>query len=502
MAGARGPDSMDRFVRSVPAHLEVLQRAHAERSSDPEGSRATIRRIAAFIAEEARDCDLGQIEGASRAVTTDESADYQTLPPLIDALEALVGGRMPVQVLIVEDEPTDALLTRQALAGMNAVTVVAETAAEARQWLATKTFDLIILDLILPDADGRNLLMSLGRDLATAGTSVIVSTARGTPATRAECLAYGASAFLEKPIDPEKMRAAAAGLATIGAGRLAAVERVSSLPDRAEVREAFLRLQMAQGESPVPIALALIDTDLEGKGWDEEGRLPPEVLARHGKVAEALEATLSNTDVLGTWGVTQFIVLFTGRAPDACVRLLERVQERLDPDSGVGFHAGVTEVADDQLFEDAVSWASRLANEAGMGPTGSIRHTTLSAARAPLVMVIEDDPISASLVRNRLERSGFEIEHYDNGLEGLDAIRRVMPDLLILDIRLPGMDGFEILSRMKAEGLTKDIKTIVLTGLGRESDVARAFDLDADDYLVKPFSPVELTARALRLIRR
>jgi DNA-binding response OmpR family regulator len=64
------------------------------------------------------------------------------------------------------------------------------------------------------------------------------------------------------------------------------------------------------------------------------------------------------------------------------------------------------------------------------------------------------------------------------------------------------MDGFEILSRMKEEGMTENVRTIVLTGLGREADVTRAFSLGADDYLVKPFSPVELTARALRLVRR
>ena len=118
------------------------------------------------------------------------------------------------------------------------------------------------------------------------------------------------------------------------------------------------------------------------------------------------------------------------------------------------------------------------------------------------MLVVEDDPITASLLTHRFSRSGFEVEHHDNGLRGLEAIRRTLPDLVILDIRLPGMDGFEILSRMNDEGVTQDVRTIVLTGLGRESDVARAFALGADDYLVKPFSPVELTARALRLVRR
>lgn len=134
--------------------------------------------------------------------------------------------------------------------------------------------------------------------------------------------------------------------------------------------------------------------------------------------------------------------------------------------------------------------------------TGSgILHTTLTKSRPHFALVVEDDPITASLVTHRLGRSGFEVDHYENGVEALEAIRRVVPDLVVLDIRLPGMDGFEILARMKAGESTQNVRTVILTGMGRESDVARAFELGADDYIVKPFSPVELTARVLRLVR-
>ena len=199
--------------------------------------------------------------------------------------------------------------------------------------------------------------------------------------------------------------------------------------------------------------------------------------------------------------MSELVILFSGRDAKACVRVLERAQERVEPGAR-SFVAGLTEVAPDALFEDAVSWASRLVSEARMSVDGGILHTTLSKTRAPFALIVEDDPITASPVRHRLERSGFEVEHQENGLEALEAIRRALPDLVVLDIRLPGMDGFEILSRMHDEGMTKSVRTIVLTGLGKESDVARAFSLGADDYLVKPFSPVELTARALRLVRR
>jgi PleD family two-component response regulator len=253
-------------------------------------------------------------------------------------------------------------------------------------------------------------------------------------------------------------------------------------------------------ERGVPMVLALVDADPSKKGWDEEGRVPAELADQYRRVAAALQESLQPGDAMRRWGVSEVVVLFQGREAEACVRVLERAQARVGSGERA-FVAGVTEVREDTLFEDAISWASRLVNEARLGEDTGILRTTLAKSRAPFALVVEDDPITASLLKHRLERSGFEVEHHENGLKGLEAIRRTLPDLVVLDIRLPGMDGFEILSRMKAEGVTKNVRTIVLTGLGRESDVSRAFGLGADDYIVKPFSPVELTARALRLVR-
>ena len=342
--------------------------------------------------------------------------------------------------------------------------------------------------------------MELSRDLDATSTSVVVVTAKGTPATRAECFAYGASAFLEKPIDVNALRSVADDVLAIGTARRDDHAPPIDPPDRVQARDAFLRMRSTLS-SGVPMVLALVEVDTSKKGWDEEGRMPPELADQYRRVAAALQESLQPGDVLRRWGVSEIVVFFQGRDPEACVRVLERAQARVGSRERA-FFAGVTDVEQGTLFEDAISWASRLVSEARLsGDTGILR-TTLAKSRAPFALVVEDDPITASLLKHRLERSGFEVEHHENGLKGLEAIRRTLPDLVVLDIRLPGMDGFEILSRMKAEGVTKDVRTIVLTGLGRESDVSRAFGLGADDYIVKPFSPVELTARALRLVRQ
>ena len=498
----------ERFLKRLPTHLDLIRKVRSELETDPANAAEALRRFATFVADEAARLEFGEIEGVARVLaegTSSEAAALSTTLSQIDRLESLMVELVPpeelVQILIVEDEATSVLLAKRALEGEGRAVRVVQTAAAARAGLHEQPPDLVVLDLILPDADGRHLLMEISRDLGSARPSVVVVTASGTPTTRAECFAYGASAFLEKPLDPETLRRVASDVLNRSRAKANKADRVAELPDRVQVRDAFLHIQARREESGDPLVLALVETDPSGLGWDQEGRVPRELRDLHGRVAATVQEGLSPGDTVGRWGVSELVVLFSGREPEACVRVLERAQERIEAGAR-SFVAGVTEVAENALFEDAVSWASRLVSEARMTADAGILHTTLAKTRAPFVLVVEDDPITASLLMHRFSRSGFEVEHHDNGLRGLEAIRRTLPDLVILDIRLPGMDGFEILSRMNDEGVTQDVRTIVLTGLGRESDVARAFALGADDYLVKPFSPVELTARALRLVRR
>jgi DNA-binding response OmpR family regulator len=487
----------------VPAHLELLGKARIGLDGDRVEAAAALRRASSFLQDEATRLGLLDLEDAARSVS--EGAPFD-LAGLVEALEGVLRGylsaeELSAEILIVEDEPTSALLARGALEGPGRTIQVVRTGERARAALADHPVDLVVLDLILPDTDGRHLLMELSRELDASRTSVVVLTVSGTPTTRAECFAYGASACLDKPLDPTELSRVVADLLRRGRPGDQRSTSTLELPDRGQMRESFLRMQAERAASEGPLVLAIVETDPSGRGWDEEGNRPLELRELHGRVARAIQEGLGLGDALGRWGVSEFVVLFSGRDPEACVRVLERAQVRVERGAR-SFVAGVTEIADGAQFEDAVTWASRLVSEARMTDDAAILHTTLSKTRAPFVLVVEDDPITASLLRHRFERSGFDVELHDDGLRGLDAIRRTLPDLLILDIRLPGMDGFEILSRMKEEGMTENVRTIVLTGLGREADVTRAFSLGADDYLVKPFSPVELTARALRLVRR
>ncbi len=108
------------------------------------------------------------------------------------------------------------------------------------------------------------------------------------------------------------------------------------------------------------------------------------------------------------------------------------------------------------------------------------------------VLIIEDDKSISELQKDYLEVAGFEVEVCSNGLEGLDIMRQNNFDLLILDIMLPGMDGLEILRKIKEE---KDIPVLLVSAKKEEIDKIKGLSLGADDYITKPFSPGEMVAR-------
>jgi DNA-binding response OmpR family regulator len=122
-------------------------------------------------------------------------------------------------------------------------------------------------------------------------------------------------------------------------------------------------------------------------------------------------------------------------------------------------------------------------------------------ARPAVVLLAEDDDVVAALVQHRLTREGIRVVRATDGVAALEVARSTELGLVILDIMLPGMDGFELLGLLRGEAATATVPIIMLTGLGGERDVERALSLGADDYVLKPFSPVELTARVNRLLR-
>ncbi|MCH8162006.1 MAG: response regulator transcription factor [Chloroflexi bacterium] len=115
------------------------------------------------------------------------------------------------------------------------------------------------------------------------------------------------------------------------------------------------------------------------------------------------------------------------------------------------------------------------------------------------ILVVEDEPMVAEVVQRYLRRDGHEVQVVRDGIAALETFDRFQPDLIVLDVMLPGIDGFEVCRRVRARSQTP---VIMLTARGEEIDKLVGLGLGADDYVTKPFSPRELAARVKAMLRR
>jgi len=120
----------------------------------------------------------------------------------------------------------------------------------------------------------------------------------------------------------------------------------------------------------------------------------------------------------------------------------------------------------------------------------------------PLILIADDDPDILALVSFRLERAGYEVVQARNGEEAVQVALARRPDLAVIDVMMPRIDGYEATRQLRQYEETRRMPIILLTARVQEEDIARGFDAGADDYVKKPFSPQELGSRVQAVLGR
>ncbi len=354
------------YRKTLNGRIEALRLAADAMQLDAPRSLESISLIAHSLRGTGAIYGFPEISIAAAAL---EEADPSTLPNrfshLIKILSRVAEGKdtLVQEILVIEDDIINALLIQGILTSANRIVHLAGSAEIAFGMLRERTFHLIMLDLVLPDMDGRAFLMKLKENPYTASLPVIVLSGKIGELTRLECLSLGASSFIHKPVQPEVL----------------------------------------------------------------------------------LEA---------------FGIAFT---------------KNLDSSNASFFTSDPGKNSED--------------SEPKMATENSI-------------LMAEDDEMIAKIIQHRLGREGYKIHWAKNGETALAACDKEKFSLAMLDVKMPMMDGFELLGRLRENPKTTKLPIIMLTSLGQEKDVTRGFDLGADDYLTKPFSPVELLARVKNLLRK
>lgn len=406
----------------------------------------------------------------------------------------------------MEDDREIRYLLSVTLAGEGREVLLAENGAEGERLLAEHDVDLMVLDLLLPDTDGRTLLQKVRANSSSATLPVIVITSRVGSDIRAECYDLGADSFVEKPFDPDLL----ASDVSLRLERAAALEREAHKDDLTGLlNHAGLLDELAVGEATPARTLLIAEIDGLREVSDRYGWGTADMIVC--KVAAALVAAVPADAVLAHVTVGEFgIVLDAGAGEEAVETVLSAVRSvpvhgpdgetfRLTASVGLAANEGVE--GPEGVLEEARRLV-RKARHLGGNRAVTAAPESEAATEDALVLVAEDDDITAKILVHRLAKEGFRVERYDNGQDAYRAALTETPALVILDVKMPGMNGFEVLERLRKTPSYANVPIMMLTSMGSEADVVRGFQLGADDYILKPFSPTELVARLKRMMAR
>jgi diguanylate cyclase (GGDEF)-like protein len=491
--------------------LEVLTAGLKRIESGREEGEGTVRRMGRVFLNWAIGEGLEEVEQkAFGVVRADDDGLLEAGAALKESLEEVLttldlAGSERLLILAAEDSPEDGVLLELALAAPDRVFVMVPSGEEAEEILARQDVSLLVLDMHLPDTDGRTLIAQIRAQDRYKDLAILVVSGKGTPEVKAECLALGANGFFEKPVDPTAISAAASSILHKEASRRENQETdpLTGLLRRDAIRELWNRWTF-----PAPSSVGIVGID---RFDDMEERFDHEVadgvLRSFGAL---LREAIPKGCVGARWEEADFLILCPGMDRDGATNLIKAIVEKVrnveqKDAEGETFRitasGGVVEVTYGSTFDDSVEDAYSLL-EGAFELGGNTVAEVAADEDVVRILVAEDDPLSAGILLHRLEKEGFEVLHFPDGAQALEGALANQVSMAILDVKMPGMDGFELLERLRKIPAYYKLPIMMLTSMGREEDIARGFDLGADDYMVKPFSPAEVLARVRRLLSR
>jgi DNA-binding response OmpR family regulator len=122
-------------------------------------------------------------------------------------------------------------------------------------------------------------------------------------------------------------------------------------------------------------------------------------------------------------------------------------------------------------------------------------------SKKPVILIVEDNESISKLVQYKLTKDGYEVIIRENGIDGYQAVCDIQPDLVILDVMMPGMSGFEVLQKIRETEVIQHVQVMMLTSKSREEDIKRGFDLGVKEYMGKPFKVGELSMRIKKMLQ-
>lgn len=363
---------------------------------------------------------------------------------------------------------------------------------------------LILMDANLPGIDGYSACRLLKADPELSHIPIIFMTVRATLDDKLVGLMLGADDYLVKPIDMAELLLRIQLLLARRHAKAAVREPAPASHETAELDyESFVAVGREQ-LAILPCALVLI-------------KVPDEL--SHGAHV-VIRGESRRRDLVTRYDKNHIVMLMAEMPPAKAQERLEEMMAKINSPGTHRVHAGIaaSSAAGAKSIETLLAEADEAAAQAGRsgqvvlvsGQVVPVASDAPAPARPPepsrsgprraTVVLADDDPEVSRIVDAQMRAAGYKTTLAYDGEQALAAVASQRPDVLVMDMMMPKMTGFDVLTKLRQ---SKDYKPliVVLSARGREQDVTRAFELGADDYITKPFSPQELLARVARLLR-
>lgn len=409
-------------------------------------------------------------------------------------------------IVVADPDPMVASSLSRLLEAHDRTVRVATTADATREALLAHAPSVLILGLSLADRSTRELLREIRRAEATGLMPVIAISAERD--LRDEYLGLGVDAVLPKPVPYPILREhVTRQLARrVRWGLTPDLDPLTGLPSQTVGWAQLRRLEPSLGPDRRAFA-ALFAPDRLGQLNRRYGRPFGDSVLQ--TLAARIRSTMGSV-LLFRWTGAELLALFAAPDPESAETRVEdataRISEgRVDSPRGervrIAVSAGLAELGRGQSVEQTLNRVQENLYAAARTAPGLVR-SDLTPDRGSFgrILVAEDDEVTATVIQHRLTKAGFRVEHFDNGTDAYARATRVTADLVISDVKMPGMDGFELVRRLRQHPDYMDVPIILLSTMNREADIVRGLGLGANDYVVKPFSPHELQARVERLL--
>ena len=502
-------DRLRQAPRSFALHLHALESARRSLDQATPNAEATIRRLARALAADSRVRGFNEINQLAERIPELPlealgSALDQLLAAVLDTLEVAPGTE--AVLLLVQQEGTTYDLA-SLLEEPGRCIVRRNSAHEAEEVLADGKVDLVVMDLDLPDLDGREFLVRYWERAHGIRIPLFVVSSDTETLTMLECLALGATAFFGLPLDGAVVAAKVARAFEKNQDRTESrYDPITGLGNRAAFAEAFEEMTASNEADGSSVTLGVLE-------MFERGQTGERALVGQDQIRAAgqrLGRLLDGDPAIARLGGNELGVLLPGAGPREVSEMLKTARQEigqpLEEAQGNGavhlsFKGGLVLATPNMTLREAMTEADRRLQAAKLGTNSDLVTESPERAASRRILLTEDDRLMAKLTIHRLEREGYQVFHFATGTEASQQAEEINPDLMVLDVNMPGLNGMALLEQFRAQPATADVPILMLTALSRDGDKVRAFHLGANDFLTKPFSAAELVARVSHLIR-